>query len=62
MKQKNRTSIIFRVFAAGIVLTLILIGVIVAMQSSEPPPETTGEEPPEQTGHVMDAAAVKRLT
>ncbi len=61
MKQKNRTSIIFRVFAAGIVLTLILIGVIVAMQSSEPPPESTGEEPT-QTGHVVEAATERRLT
>ncbi len=35
MKQKNRTAFLFRIFAAGIVLTLFLVGTIVAMQSSE---------------------------
>ncbi len=35
MKQKNRTSFLFRIFAAGIILTLLLVGTIVAMQSAE---------------------------
>lgn len=34
MKQKNRTAFIFRIFAVGICLTLLLVGLIVAMQSA----------------------------
>lgn len=35
MKQTNRTAFIFRIFAGGIVLTLLLAGTLLAMQSAE---------------------------
>ncbi len=53
MKQKNRTAFLFRVFAVGICLTLLLVGSIVAMQSATASPQ--GLETAAVTGDVRVA-------